>query len=182
VGKSSIVSRLLDLDPKVRLSISVTTRPRRPGEVDSRDYVFLTEDEFERRRAAGALVEWALVHGHLYGTPRESLERWLAEGYEVLLDIDYQGGLKIKQAYPEAALIFILPPSWKDLESRLRGRQSDAEAQVARRLDNAAHELAHAERYDYFVVNAEIELTCQQVKAILIAERQRIIRLAAGLP
>jgi len=182
VGKSSIVSRLIELDPSVRLSVSVTTRQRRPAEVEGRDYVFLTGDEFERRRAAGALMEWAEVHGYLYGTPREPLDRWLAEGREVLLDIDYQGGLKIREAYSEAVLIFILAPSWQELEARLRGRGSDAETQVARRLDNAAREVSHAERYDYFVVNAEIDVACEQVKAIMNSERQRISRLAKGMP
>jgi guanylate kinase len=182
VGKSSIVSRLIELDPSVRLSVSVTTRPRRPSEVEGRDYLFLNREEFERRRSAGALVESAEVHGCFYGTPREPLDRWLAEGHEVLLDIDYQGGLKIRETYAEAVLIFILAPSWQELEARLRGRGSDAEAQVARRLRNAAHELAHAGRYDFFVVNAEIDAACEQVKAIMNSERQRISRLTGGMP
>jgi guanylate kinase len=182
VGKSSIVSRLIELDPSVRLSVSVTTRPRRPSEVEGRDYLFLNREEFERRRSAGALVESAEVHGCFYRTPREPLDRWLAEGHEVLLDIDYQGGLKIRETYAEAVLIFILAPSWQELEARLRGRGSDAEAQVARRLRNAAHELAHAGRYDFFVVNAEIDAACEQVKAIMNSERQRISRLTGGMP
>jgi guanylate kinase len=178
VGKTSIIERLPEFDPGVRLSVSVTTRPRRAGEVEGRDYHFLTREEFERRRAAGALVEWAEVHGYGYGTPREPVERWLAEGYDALLDIDYQGGLKIKQVYPGAALIFILPPSWSELEARLRGRQSDPEADVARRLDDAAAEIAQAARYDYFVVNSDLELAYEQVLAIVMAERQRVFRLA----
>lgn len=181
VGKTSIVARVLERDPQLRLSVSVTTRDRRPGEIEGREYVFLAEEEFEQRRTAGNLVEWARVHGRLYGTPREPLERFLGEGYDVLLDIDTQGGQKIRASHAEVALIFILPPSWAELEARLRGRQSDPEAEVRRRLENAAEELAHAARYDYFVVNTDIDHAAEQVSAILVAERNRVARLSGGL-
>jgi guanylate kinase len=180
VGKSSIVERLLALEPEIRLSVSATTRKQRTGEVDGRDYLFITREEFEERRAASAFVEWAEVHRAYYGTPRRPLERWLADGHDVLLDIDYQGGLKIKAAHAEAVLIFLLPPSWEELESRLRGRRSDADVEVGRRLEDAANEVAHAIHYDYFVVNAQIERAVEQVVSILRVERQRISRLRGG--
>jgi guanylate kinase len=181
VGKSSIVARVLEQEARLHLSVSVTTRQRRPGEVEGREYCFLTRDEFEHRRSTGALVEWAEVHGQWYGTPREPLTRLLADGYDVLLDIDYQGGLKIRESYPDAALVFVLPPSWDALEARLRGRRSDAESEVQRRLTNAVDEIAHAAGYDYFVVNTDIELAAEQVRAVLAAERQRVARLSGGL-
>lgn len=183
VGKTSIVDRVLASEPELRLSISATTRKQRSGEVSGRDYWFLSGAEFEARRAAAAFVEWAEVHGALYGTPRQPLEQWLSEGRDVLLDIDYQGGLKIKEAYTEAVLIFLLPPSWHELEARLRGRRSDADAEVGRRLENAAREIAHAGSYDYFVVNTEIDDAVDHVLSVLRAERQRVSRIKdGGLP
>jgi guanylate kinase len=181
VGKSSLIDRLATTDRGLRLSISVTTRAQRPGEVEGREYHFVDRARFELLRAGGALVEWAEVHGRLYGTPRDPLERWLADGYDVLLDIDYQGGIKIKESYPAAVLIFLLPPSWKDLEARLRGRQSEAEAEIEQRLRNAAAEIAAGDRYDYFVINTELERAYAQAAAIVEVERQRVARLAHGL-
>jgi guanylate kinase len=177
VGKTSIVERVLAREPGLRLSVSATTRKERAGEVGGQDYWFLSGEEFEARRAASAFVEWAEVHGALYGTPREPLERWLADGHDVLLDIDYQGGLKIKAAHADAVLVFLLPPSWQELKARLRGRRSDADAEVGRRLENAAREIAHTASYDYFVVNAEIDDAVDQVLSVLRAERQRVSRL-----
>jgi guanylate kinase len=180
VGKSSIVAELLARDSALRLSVSVTTRGRRGSEVAGRDYTYVSREEFAALEAAGALVESALVHGHTYGTPREPLEGWLAAGCDVLLDVDYQGGLRIKEVYPGAVLIFLLPPSWQELEARLRGRRSDAEVEVDRRLANAVDEIAHGERYDYFVVNATLESAVAEVQAIIAAERRRSARRAAG--
>lgn len=180
VGKSSIVAALLVHDSALRLSVSVTTRARRGSEVAGRDYTYVTREEFAALESSGALVESAAVHGQAYGTPREPLERWLAAGCDVLLDIDYQGGLRIKQVYPDAVLIFLLPPSWQDLESRLRGRRSDAEAEVNRRLGNAASEIAAGERYDYFVVNAALDGAVAEVEAIIAAERRRSARRQVG--
>ena len=180
VGKTSIVAALLARDPALRLSVSVTTRGRRASEVAGRDYTYVTREEFAALESAGALVESATVHGRAYGTPREPLERWLAAGCDVLLDIDYQGGLRIKAVHPDAVLIFLLPPSWQELETRLRGRRSDAEAEVHRRLQNAAREIAEGERYDYFVVNAALDGAVAEVVAIIAAERRRSARRQIG--
>jgi guanylate kinase len=180
VGKSSIVTQLLERDAALRLSVSVTTRSRRGNEVAGRDYTYVSREDFVALDAAGALVESAVVHGQAYGTPRGPLERWLAAGCDVLLDIDYQGGLRIKEVYPEAVLVFLLPPSWQELEARLRGRRSDPEAEVNRRLANAASEIAHGERYDYFVVNAALESAVAEVQAIIAAERRRSARCGVG--
>ncbi len=179
-GKSSIVARLLAADAWLRLSVSVTTRPKRSGEVVGRDYTYVSRGEFATLAASGALVESAEVHGNGYGTPRQPLEEWLAAGLDVLLDVDYQGGLKIKAVYPDAVLIFLLPPSWRDLEARLRGRNSDAEPEVEKRLRNAAREIAEGERYDYFVVNADLDRAVAEVATIIAAERQRSTRLESG--
>ena len=180
VGKTSIVSVLLGRDSSLRLSVSITTRARRASELAGRDYTYVTREEFAALESAGALVESAAVHGQAYGTPREPLERWLAAACDVLLDIDYQGGLRIKEVYRDAVLIFLLPPSWQELESRLRGRRSDPEAEVNRRLQNAAREIAEGERYDYFVVNAALDGAVAEVEAIIAAERQRSARRQIG--
>ncbi len=179
VGKSSVVARLLARDPQLKLSVSLTTRAQRAGEVAGRDYTYVGGEEFAELKRAAALVESAEVHGHWYGTPRAPLERWLAAGNDVLLDIDYQGGLQVKAAFPDSVLVFLLPPSWAALEMRLRGRKSDADAEVDRRLANAAHEITHGERYDYFVVNAVLEHAVEAITAIIAAERQRCARRQA---
>ncbi len=176
-GKSTIVRRLLAEDPEVRLSVSVTTRPPRPGERDGREYHFVDREEFLRRRAAGEFVEWAEVHDHLYGTPHRALAECSAAGVDALFDIDFQGGLAIKRAYPVAVAIFLLPPSMAVLERRLRQRASDDQAQIALRLEVAGREMAQAEHYDFVVINDELERTYAQVTAILQSERLRVARI-----
>jgi guanylate kinase len=178
-GKTTIVERLLAEDPFVRLSVSVTTRPPRDGEQTGREYEFVTREEFERRRDAGDLAEWARVHAHLYGTPKSEIERIMREGQDVLLDLDYQGGLAIMEALPDAVSIFLMPPSLAVLEQRLRDRASDAEEQIARRLEIATHEMEHAVHYGYVVINDTVERTYAEVKGILVAERHRVARIGA---
>lgn len=177
VGKSTVVERLLEVDPEVRLAVSVTTRAPRPGEVEGRDYEFVDRTTFLARRDSGDFIEWAEVHGELYGTPRAELERRRAEGIDLVLDVDYQGGLAIKRAFPEAITIFILPPNLTGLEERLRRRGKDSEEVIARRLEVASHEMAQVVHYDFAVINERIELAYEQVEEILIAERQRVARI-----
>jgi guanylate kinase len=179
VGKSTIVERLLSSDPRLRLAVSATTRPAREREEDGRDYYFVDTVEFIRRRDAGEFVEHAHVHGELYGTLRSEVDDWLQQGQDVVLDIDYQGGLALRGVYDEAVSIFILPPSLEHLEKRLRGRKSDGEAQIAARLEVASREIEQAEHYDFAVVNHDLDTAFETVRAIVRSERTRVRRIDA---
>jgi len=181
VGKTSLVERVLRADPGLRLSLSVTTRPPRAGERPGEDYTFEQRDEFDRRIAAGAFLEWAEVHGERYGTPRTALEQHLAAGFDVLMEIDVQGAMQVQRAFPDACLIFILPPSWAALAERLRARGRDGEEEVQRRLAMAAREIEAAPRYDYAVMNADLATAAAEILQILAAERRRLRRLSAPL-
>jgi len=177
-GKSTLSRLLLEKDRNLSLSISVTTRPRRPSEVDHVHYHFLTHREFERMRDSSALLEWAEVHGNFYGTPRDPVEQALQEGRDVLFDIDWQGAEQIARAMPEDLVsVFILPPSGAELHARLVRRAEDDEATIRRRLDNAREELGHYADYDYVVVNDQLQSALEGVSAILTAERLRRFRL-----
>ena len=178
VGKTSVYKTLFDREDVV-FSVSATTRPRRNGEEHGREYWFYDEAEFRRMLAAGEFVEHAEVHGKLYGTPREPLDRWIAQGKTVVLDVDVQGGLSLRAAYPGGVFVFILPPSMEELRRRLEGRGSDSSEVVARRLANAPGEIAHYTKYDYAVVNDDLRKAQLEVAAILTAERRRLLRLTA---
>jgi guanylate kinase len=182
VGKTSVVERVLAGDPAVRLSLSVTTRAPRAGEVAGQDYTFVSREEFARKVDERAFLESAEVHGERYGTPRAPLERYLREGFDVLLEIDVQGAMQVKRALPDACLIFLLPPSWEVLGARLRSRRRDSEEEVERRLAQAAVEIAGAEHYDYLVVNSDLDETAAAALTILRAERHASSRLAALIP
>jgi guanylate kinase len=165
-GKSTLVSRLLARpDLRLRVSVSVTTRPPRPGELHNRDYVFLTLEEFERKR--GDLLESAQVHDHYYGTPAEAVRLAMAEGFCVFLVIDVQGGFQVRQKVPGALLVFVQPPSLDVLESRLRARGTDNETTIERRLTNARREIEIAVGYDVHVINDELEPAVERLAAIL---------------
>ena len=137
VGKTTLCHGLMAGDERLAFSISATTRQARTIEKDGTDYFFISQQEFEKMRAEGGLAEWALVHGKLYGTPREWLDRKLADGISILLDIDVQGGVQILDAYPDSVSIFVVPPSFRVLEDRLRNRKSEEEQAIRQRLDNA---------------------------------------------
>lgn len=173
-GKTTLISGLLKIFPEVILSVSYTTRERRVGEVDGRDYFFVGKNKFASMRARGGFAEWAVVHGALYATPRRSLDQGIRRGTDVLLDIDVQGARQIKKQYPHAVSIFLLPPSWQELEKRLSRRGTDRRESIRRRLENARREIRAVMRYDYFVVNREIREALEILKAIIIAERHRI--------
>jgi len=168
-GKSSVIRALRDRNPNLAYSVSATTRPPRPGEKNGTEYHFFPEGEFKRRIAEGAFLEWAVVHGHYYGTLREQVRLLLEEGRDVLLDIDVQGGLAIKESEPEAILVFLLPPSMEALRERLRARGTDSQDVVAARLANAAEEMVSADRYDYQVWNRDLEDAVEEVAAIIEA-------------
>ncbi len=171
-GKTTLSGRLMAADPDLRMSVSVTTRAPRPGEVDGRDYRFIDVAEFERLKAAGELLEWARVHGNLYATPKAPVTAALEAGEDVLFDIDWQGARQVKERLgADVVLVFILPPGGKVLEQRLKTRNQDSEAIVAQRLAAAAAEIEHWGEYDYVVVNADLEQSLAGLAAILAAER-----------
>ena len=173
-GKSTIARALLAQDGELSMSVSVTTRPARPGEQDGRDYLFIDRVSFEAMIAEGALLEYATVFGNSYGSPRGPVEETLAAGRDVLFDVDWQGTQQLRQnARTDLVSIFILPPSRAELERRLRARAQDPEEVVRRRMAKAAGEMSHWAEYDYIVVNREIATAVAEVKAILAAERLR---------
>jgi guanylate kinase len=172
-GKTTIARRLLERRSDVGYSVSCTTRAAREGEVDGRDYQFLGATEFVRRRDAGEFAEWAEVHGHLYGTLRSEVERVLASGRHVLMDIDVQGARQFHVAFPDTVLVFVLPPSGEVLKSRLAGRKSESRERLLVRLRNARAELGEVGRYHYVVVNDDLERAVDQVSAIIDAEGLR---------
>lgn len=172
VGKTTIARRLLAADLETDYSVSVTTRPPRRDETDGVDYEFVSNDEFDELAATGALAEWAVVHGHRYGTRRTVIEAITAGGKDVVMDIDIQGGMSIKKCFPEAVLIFVVPPSEEVLEERLRGRATDDERVIRTRLANAIEELKWAPRYDHRVVNDDLDAAVREVRGIVEGERR----------
>jgi guanylate kinase len=176
-GKTTISTRALVEVPGLTMSTSCTTRAPRSGEVEGRDYVFLSREEFERRRDAGAFAEWAEVHGFLYGTPRAPIDEALADGRDMLLDIDVQGARQMKDRYAEAVAVFVLPPSEAELERRLRGRGTDPEDVIRKRLVRARAEMQELPHYDYYVINRDVDESVRLFAAIVSAERAKVARL-----
>ncbi|CAM3403753.1 guanylate kinase [Bordetella sputigena] len=172
-GKSSLVRELLQRDPAIRLSVSCTTRPPRPGEQDGREYRFVSVAEFDRMREDNALLEWAEVHGNFYGTPVDGIARSTRDGHDVLLEIDWQGARQVRQRFPGAIGIFILPPSIDELESRLKARGQDSDSVIARRLLAAGGEIAHAPECEYVIINQEFSVALQELTQIVNAARLR---------
>jgi guanylate kinase len=172
VGKTTLVDRLLEADPSLRQSISATTRAPRGGEVTGTHYFFVTRDEFEGMKARD-LVEWAEVHGELYGTPRSFIETELEKGHDVVLNIDVQGGNSVKKAFPDSVMVFILPPSFEALEGRIRRRGGDSDADIQKRLETAKNEIAASLQYEYIVVNDDLARAVSDLQAIVTAERCR---------
>jgi guanylate kinase len=175
-GKSSVLKELLARESSLRFSVSWTTRPPRPGETDGVDYRFVTEADFQRHIEAGGFVEWARVHGHLYGTSAMEIERALGEGTDVLLDIDVQGARQVAERYPGAVTVFLLPPDFATLEARLRGRRSDSDESITSRLRTASTEVRHYGAFQYVVVNDAVARAAAEVQSILHAERSRTTR------
>ncbi len=173
-GKTSISRAVMGEEPELAMSISVTTRPRRPGELDGRDYHFIGDERFQAMVAAGELLEHALVYGNAYGTPRAPVEAALAAGRDVLFDIDWQGAQQLKEAAGDDMVgIFILPPSTAELAARLRTRAQDSEETVRYRLAQVANDVTHWPEYDYVLINQELANSVAAVRAILAAERLR---------
>jgi guanylate kinase len=168
VGKGTVVAALRRGHPEVFVSVSATTRPPRPGEVDGVHYLFVSEQQFDRLVADDALLEWAVVHGrHRYGTPRDPVLAAIAEGREAVLEIDLQGARQVRANWPEARLVFLAPPSWEELVRRLVGRGTESEEERSRRLDTASRELAAESEFDTTVVNRDVEHAVADLVALL---------------
>jgi guanylate kinase len=172
-GKSTVLSRVLSEMDGLRFSVSHTTRPPRPGEQEGVHYHFVSPQAFDALREGGAMLEWAEVHGHYYGTARREYERALSEGADLLLDLDVQGAAQVRMKIEDAVTLFILPPSYADLERRLRGRGDEDEAEVRRRLEVAREEVSLAPEYDYVVVNDDLDRCVESVKCVVRAARCR---------
>ncbi|MBX4911180.1 MULTISPECIES: guanylate kinase [Rhizobium] len=173
-GKSTIARTLLETDKHIGLSVSVTTRQRRPSEVEGVHYHFKSVREFERLRDSDALLEWAEVHGNFYGTPREPVEQAMAEGRDMLFDIDWQGAQQLQEKMSaDVVSIFVLPPTMTELQSRLHRRAEDSEAVIQTRLANSRAEIAHWREYDYVIVNDDLNTAFDAVQSIVKAERLR---------
>jgi guanylate kinase len=187
-GKTSLVQALMEREPGLRFSTSYTTRPQRPAEVNGRDYYFVTPDEFDNMVAGGRFLEHARVFDHRYGTARDQVEGLLAQGHDVLLEIDWQGARQVRAAMPGAVGIFILPPSLAELERRLRGRETDSEAVIRRRLADAVSDMTHWSEFDFVVVNDDFGRALAELSGIVRgtgepsrADRPELGRLLAGL-
>jgi guanylate kinase len=172
-GKTSLVRALLERDPAMVLSVSYTSRPPRPGEIGGVHYHFVDKTDFLRMAAAGDFFEYAEVHGDLKGTARSAVEPLLLQGRDVLLEIDWQGARQVRAQNADCKSVFILPPSRPELERRLRGRAQDSEAVIERRLTDSRADIAHAEEFDYIVVNDDFETALDDLLAIVRAQRQR---------
>jgi guanylate kinase len=173
-GKSTIARNLLEADPELSISVSVTTRAKRSSEIEGRHYYFKSVREFEALRATDSLLEWAEVHGNFYGTPRDAVEAAMAEGRDMLFDIDWQGAQQLQEKMAgDVVSIFILPPSMAELQSRLHRRAEDTEEVIATRLANSRAEIEHWREYDYIVLNDDLDRAFSAVRSIIEAERLR---------
>ena len=174
-GKGTICKRLIE-ETKVQLSVSMTTRGPRPGEIDGVSYYFTTKEEFWKEIENGGFLEYAEVYGNFYGTPKEKVLEKLEQGIDVVLEIDIQGALNVKTVYPEGIFIFILPPSMAELRKRITGRGSETQEAIDLRLSQTLKEVSYIDKYDYCVVNGELEEAVARVKAIVVAEHSRVSR------
>lgn len=176
-GKTTLSRMLMEKVPDLQMSVSATTRPMRPGEADGKDYYFVDQKRFDEMVANGDLLEWAPVFGKSYGTPRLPVEKALADGRDVLFDIDWQGTQQLREkAGPDVVSVFILPPSAADLEKRLHTRAQDSDEVIRGRMDRASHEMSHWAEYDYIVVNQHVDEAFAEVQSILKAERLKRAR------
>jgi len=177
-GKTSVLTRVMAELEDIRFSVSHTTRAPRPGEKDGVEYHFVSRREFERLISEGSFLEWAEVHGELYGTSRDEYDRAAQEGVDILLDIDVQGADQVCQKFDDAVTVFVIPPSYHDLERRLRGRGPDDEKSFARRLSVAGQEMSHFRKYQYAIVNVDLAASVDALKTIVRAARLRTSRVA----
>ena len=181
-GKSSLVNALLERDPTLCLSVSCTTRPARSGETEGKDYRFVTKDQFDAMRHQNQLLEWAEVHGNFYGTPRDKIDQATAVGQDILLEIDWQGARQVKNLFPQAIGVFILPPTISTLRERLTQRGQDAEAVIQRRIEAASEEISHAPEFEYVIINQDFSVALTQLSQIIETAKLRYPRQLARQP
>ena len=179
-GKGTVCKALLKKHPEIALSVSCTTRPPRAGEVHGKHYFFMDREDFEKRIAEGAFLEYANVFSNFYGTPRGFVEETLAQGKDVLLEIDVQGALQVKESAPDGVFIFLIPPSMEELEKRIRSRATETEEKIRERQGKAYAELSLMDKYDYVIVNDEVDRVVEKIEAILTAERLSVKRRKTG--
>lgn len=172
-GKSTLVGKLRKEFSQIGFSISCTTREPRDGEVDGREYYFLDREEFISRREKGEFAEWAEVHGNFYGTPAKPVEEMLLKGTDVLFDIDFQGALQLRESIPDGVFVFLMPPSYADLDKRLKNRGTDSDEVIARRLKNARKEMEAATEFDYWIINDDIERAYAELRSVYLAGKVR---------
>lgn len=176
-GKTTLCKRLVSLTKDTVYSVSVTSRPPRTNEINERDYLFVSEEEFKQLIEEKRLIEWAKVHGNYYGTSKEFVEKNIQAGKDIILDVDVKGALQIKEKFKEAVLIFLLPPSMGELRKRLTGRKQDSEHEIEKRLKNAYEEIEYIEKYDYKIVNDQIKNALDELKKIVskVKNKEEII-------
>lgn len=175
-GKGTICKALLEKDPSIHVSVSATTRSPRPGEVDGENYYFLSMEEFKKRLEEDLFLEYAKVYDNFYGTPKENVMEQLKQGKDVLLEIDTEGALKVKEKFPEGVFIFILPPKIEDLKSRIVGRGTETEEDMEKRLNSAKEEIEKVHEYNYGVINDSVDRATSDVQSILLAEKLKTER------
>ncbi len=181
VGKGTICDALLKEAPDIRFSVSCTTRPRRPHETHGVEYFFLSHEEFRQKIEAGEFLEWAEVYGNYYGTPRKYVEEVTDAGQDVILDIDMVGARAVREKYPGAVSVFVIPPSLEELHKRIRGRGTEDEEAVQRRLQEAPRWIQEGLEYDYVIVNDDLQRAVEHLKAIIQAEKSRTVRQGGQL-
>jgi len=179
-GKGTLRRALTGGHPEIRFCPSVTTRKPRPGEVDGVDYYFVDLVEFQRMIDRGDLVEWANVYGNMYGTPREPMETWLGQGYTAIVEKDVQGARSLREVYPDAVYVFVMPPSFEELKRRVQARGTETPCEIQRRLQCYREEVAMAKHYDYIIVNDDIKEAARVLESIIVAEKCRVKR--CGVP
>lgn len=180
-GKGTVLKQAMQQNDNIEISVSVTTRAPREGEIDGVNYYFSTREAFQKRLDEGGFLEWAEFCGNFYGTPRAEIEQRLNEGKDVILEIEVQGAMKVREAFPDAVLIFNLPPSLEELKKRLTGRKTESPEVVEKRLNTAAWELSQAEKYDYIIVNDNVETAANAFLSILEGEKHKTVRNKALL-
>jgi len=176
-GKDSILSRLAQKDPRITVSVSMTTRKPREWEIDGKSYYFVTEDYFKKKIETGQMLEYAVYGENYYGTPKAPVDEWLASGKTVVLKIEVQGAQKIREMYPDSVSVFLMPPSMAILEQRLKSRETEDPDEIARRLAIAVFEINQCSLYDYFVINDELEEAVDNIYSIIKAEKLRTARM-----
>lgn len=178
VGKGTVCTKMLKKHDDIFLSVSATTRSPREGELDGVHYYFLSEGDFKEKIENNGFIEWACFCENYYGTPKDAVEQMLDNGKDVILEIDVQGALKVRSEYPEAVFVFVLPPSIEELEKRLSGRGTESREVINKRLQAALWEISNAHKYNYILLNDEVELAVQRFEAIITAEKARVARNA----